>query len=418
MAKKTVRPENRREFLNKLVEPYSKEYGNPNEVFSQNAKAGTPEINRALEVSLKKDTDKNFHIGIKDIDEAVMYYFENVLKLSVIQNNTRVTVPILYGNPENWKTVQRDGYYRDVNGKLMAPLIMFRRVSTTQNRSLGNKIDGNVTRNLQFFEKGYSRRNVYTRLDALQQRAEEKEYIVSVTPDYVTIEYECVIWTYFVEQMDKLVEAINFSSRSYWGDSKKFQFYADIESFDDSITYEVGEDRAVKSSFRLKLNGYLIPDSINKELASLNRVYSVGKVIFGIEVAGSPQELQSIQNKPTAKRLANVVTADSQNIIVNQTNNISFDPVVFAYLNTNKEVQGAYQNPTTVQFTSWLPAPSGMSPTTSESFIFSCNGQLIERSAIVSFSESGSASILVVNPTVLQYSFESTDIVIGMGKFV
>lgn len=414
---KSVRPANRREFMNKLVKPYSKEYGNPNEVFSENAKAGTPEINRAKEISLRDDKDRNFYIGIKDIDEAVMYYFNNVLKLSVVQNNTRIPIPIIYGSPEVWKSIQADGYYRDGYSKLMAPLLVFKRTSMTQNRNLGHKLDGNVVRNLQLFEKGYDKKNVYTRLDALQPRAEKKEYIVSITPDYVTIEYECIVWTHFIEQMDKVVEALNFASRTYWGDTNKFQFYTDIESFEDSITYEVGEDRAVKSSFTIKLNGYLIPDSINKELAVQNRVFGVSKVVFGMEVAGSIEELESAVGKPSAKRLSSVISADSTNIIVNQNVQGAFDASVVTYLNTNKESVGTFVDPVTVSFGSWLVAPSVLPATSIDNFVFSCNGQLIEKSAIVSFTESSGSSQLVVNPTILGYSFESDDVIISMGKF-
>lgn len=408
-----VRPENRREFMNKLVEPYSKEYGNPNEVFSQNAKAGTPEINRARQVSLKDDKDRNFHIGIKDIDEALMYYFNNVLKLSVVQNNTRIPIPIIYGNPEVWKSIQADGYYRDGYYKLMAPLLVFKRKSITQNRNLGHKLDGNVSRNLQLFEKGYTRRNVYTRLDVFQQRAEEKEYIVSVTPDYVTIEYECVVFTHFVEQMDKVLEALNFASRSYWGDTNKFQFYSDIESFDDSITYEVGEDRAIRCNFTIKLNGYLIPDSINKELAALNRVYSVSKVVFGIETTFSDVDKARASDKTNIY----VKSADAVYNITNENQVQTVDPLLIAYLNTNKESIGTYINSTTISFGAWLTAPSPLPATNSNNFVFLCNGQFIERSAIVSFTEVGGGSEFVIDPAILKYSFESDDVILAIGKF-
>ena len=116
MANQVVRPTSRREFMDKLIEPYDPKYGNPNEIFSEPTKLVQPEINRAREISVKDDNIRDYKIGIQDFDEALMYYFQNVLKPSVIQNNTRINVPILYGSPENWKTVQSDGYYRDANG--------------------------------------------------------------------------------------------------------------------------------------------------------------------------------------------------------------------------------------------------------------------------------------------------------------
>ena len=410
-----VRPENRREFMNKLIVPYDKKVGNPNSVFSEPAKLGQPENNRAKQISVKDDTDKDFYIGLKDLSEAVDYYFNNVLRLSVVQNNNKIEVPVIYGTPENWKGVQRDGYYRDKNGKLQAPLIMFKRTLTTPNRNLGNKLDGNSVRNIQLFEKIYNKRNNYGNFAVLTSREIEKEYVVSVTPDYVTVEFECLLWTYSVEQMDKLIEALNFSSRSYWGDPNRFQFYSQIETFTDSITYDVGEDRAVKSAFTLTLNGYLIPDSVNKNLAGANRYYGASQILFGMEVANSEEQQLMNMRKPEFKKISRVLTADSiNNVFISGISDATIN-----YLFANKQVVGAFVNSTTVTFPkSWAVAPSGIPANTIDNFNFFANGQFIEKTAIVSFVDNlNGTSTLVINPTVLSYSFESTDLILGVGKF-
>lgn len=279
-----VRPKNRREFMDKLSIPTDPHYGNPNITFSEPFKPGQPEHNRAYETKFTELDNKKFSIGIKDIDEAVMYYFDNVLKLSVYQNNDTVLVPIIYGTPEKWKSIQRDGYYRDGAAKIMSPLVMYKRESVVQNRTLGNKVDGNAAHNVQLFEKAFSRRNIYDNFHILQAQKPEKEFVVVVTPDYVTVNYRCVIWTNFVEQMDKLIEALNFASNSYWGDPSRFQFLAKMETFTDAQTYEQGEDRLVRTEFDLTLNGYLIPDTLNAYLAQLSsRTYNLCKIVFNTE---------------------------------------------------------------------------------------------------------------------------------------
>lgn len=280
-----VRPQNRKEFMDKLYVPQDPEYGNPNITFSEPFKPGQPEFNRAYQTSYEPTGDKKFSIGIKDIDDAVMYYFNNVLKLTVYQNNDTVLVPIIYGSPEKWKSVQRDGFYRDGAAKLMSPLVMFKRESVVQNRTLGNKLDGNHANNVQLFEKGFSRRNIYDNFNILQNQKPQKEYVVVVTPDYVTINYRCIMWTNFVEQMDKLIEAVNFASNSYWGDPSAFQFLTKIETFNDSQVYEQGEDRLVRTEFDMILNGYLIPDSVNAYLAQLQgKTYNLCKIVFNTEL--------------------------------------------------------------------------------------------------------------------------------------
>ena len=412
-----VRPQNRKEFMNKLIVPYDKSEGNKNTVFSEPTKLGQPEKNRAKQISVKTSTDKDFYIGMKDFVDAVMYYFDNVLQLSVVQNNNRIPVPILYGSPENWKTVQKDGYYRDKDGKLFAPLIMFKRTNTTPNRNLGNKLDGNSVHNLQLFEKAYSKRNFYSNFNVLNSRSPEKEYIASITPDYVTVEYECIIWTYTVEQMDKLIEALNFASRSYWGDPNRFQFYSQIEAFSDSLTYEVGDDRAVKSSFNLTLNGYLIPDSINKNLASSNIYYGVSNVIFTLETATSAESIAVAASKPSTVNLAGIVASDGNNIVIMNSGG-GVDPAILSYLNSQKEVTGTFTSSNTVIFgLGWAVPPSGAPSPTAENFTFFINGQFVEPAAIASFVNNITYSTLTLNTTALGYTLEADDVVVGVGKF-
>lgn len=415
MSIQVVRPQNRQEFMSKLVGPaYDPKEGTVPKPFSEPAKLGQPEQNRAYQISVKGDSEKDFYIGLEDIDSAVMHYFNNVLRLSVVQNNTRLNVPVIYGTPENWKSVQADGYYRDQNGKLMAPLIMFKRNSVTQNRDLGNKLDGNLSHNVQMFATRYNKRNNYSNFNVLNSRSPEQKYVVSITPDYVTVQYECVLWTYFVEQMDKLIESLNFASRSYWGDPNRFQFYSSIESFQDSITYEIGDNRAVRNNFNLTLNGYLIPDSINKAIAAANVNYGVSEIVFGLETTSGTEEF-AVKTKSGKVAPKSVLLTDSQNIVIQQGGPTS-DAVT--YLGINKTVVGTYSSPTTIVFAAnWAVAPSGLPATGLDNFTFFANGQYIEKTAIVSFSQVGSTSVLVIDPTILTFSFESTDLVIAVGKF-
>ena len=102
--------------------------------------------------------------------------------------------------------------------------------------------------------------------------------------------------------------------------------------------------------------------------------------------------------------------------IINNITNVPSD--VILYINTNKELTGTFVNPTTVVFGPWLSAPSGLPATSVDSFTFFCNGQFIEKTAIVSFTQSNGVSTLVIDPTLLQYSFEQSDIITGIGKFL
>ena len=73
---------------------------------------------RENQKSLKGDEVKQFSVGLKDVDESIFFYFNNIIRPSVIQNSTKINVPILYGSPERWASMQKDGFYRDNNGKI------------------------------------------------------------------------------------------------------------------------------------------------------------------------------------------------------------------------------------------------------------------------------------------------------------
>jgi hypothetical protein len=281
------RPLNKREFLTTLSEPYVQPkreiqpYSNPNSTYSIDAQPGQPEFNRAFEVSLKDDDTKLINVGLEDHDDAILYYLENVIKPTVTQNDRQIAVPIIYGSPERWKSIQTDGFYRDKNGKTMVPLIMFKRESFEKNRALGNKLDGNVVHNVQYFEKQYSKRNVYDNFSVLRGQKQQKEYILGVIPDYITLTYKLSIYTDYVQQMNKIIEALEFASDSYWGDPERYQFRAVITSFPTPILLENASDRANRSEITLTLQGYIIPNSINVAMAGPNpKSYNVTKTIF------------------------------------------------------------------------------------------------------------------------------------------
>ena len=264
-----------------------------NTITPHDAKQGKAIVNknRAYNRSVKGDTVKQFSVGLKDVDETIVYYYNNVIKPSVIQNGTKKNVPIIYGSPERWAAVQKDGFLRDKNGKVQYPIIMFKRASVTKNRSLGNKLDANNPVNFGIFKKNYSKKNVYDRFSILTNRKPVDEYYGVIIPDYVDIVYSCSIFTEYTEQMNKIVESINFASDSYWGDPERFNFRASIDSFQTTTEVTKGEDRVVKTTFDIKMSGYIIPDSINTSIANMNKFYSKSSVSFGIEAEGIIESL-------------------------------------------------------------------------------------------------------------------------------
>jgi len=254
---------------------------------------------RENQKSLKQDDVKQFSVGLKDVDESIFFYFNNVIRPSVIQNSTKLNVPVLYGSPERWAAMQKDGFYRDNNGKIQTPLIMVKRDSIEKNRSLGNKMDANNPVHFGVFQKKYSQKNVYDRFSTLNNREAVKEYYGIIMPDYINLVYTCVIFTEYVEQMNKIIESVNFASDSYWGDPERFKFRAAIDNYSTTTELIDGGDRTVKTSFQIKIAGYIVSDAINTSVGNPNKFFSKASLKFGLETAGTTEILTARASTPT-----------------------------------------------------------------------------------------------------------------------
>lgn len=374
--------------------------------------------NRAYQNSVQNDKFKNFTVGIKDIDESIHFYFNNVIRPSVIVNGRAVPVPIIYGNPERWKAVQTDGFYRDKNGKIQAPLIMFRRTSLEKNRNLSNKIDAGNPVNYAIFERKYTRKNAYDRLSALTNREGVKEYQGVVMPDYVTLNYSCIIFTDYIEHNNKIIEGINYASDSYWGDPDKFKFRAMIDSYSTTTDVAQGQDRVTRTNFDITLNGYIIPDSINAQLQGTSKFYSKSSVIFNFETTGNldniDKKIQQSQRKKTATRFFDdsVTRAASSNLgetsmTTEQINYLSLNNTALANNITN--TTATFLNKTIAT------APAGFTLGQAAFDVYINNTYIPNSQRTV--SQNGSDIDVVVDTDAVGYLLQSTDEVVLVGKF-
>ena len=290
-------PKTQKEISVGLQQPYSSEEGNPNDARNNNQfppinEANIP-FNRSEKMSVKGSNIKPFSIGLKDIDESIMYYFDNVIRPSVIQNGERIPVPVMYGSPERWKSIQKDTYLRDKKGAIMMPILVFKRDNLEKNRSLANKLDSNMPNLYTSWQKSYNSKNFYSNFNILNNRVPTKQYIANVVPDYINLTYSCIIQTYYVEQLNKIIEAINYASDSYWGNPERFKFRARIDSFATVTELQQSQERLVRGTFTLKMYGYIIPDSIQKDLNSIKKFNDKSKIIFSMETDSTSQRYEA-----------------------------------------------------------------------------------------------------------------------------
>jgi|TARA_R110000764_G_scaffold55068_2_gene120282 hypothetical protein len=361
--------------------------------------------------TVKGDDTKRFTIGLRDIDETIIYYFNNVIKPSVTQNGSKVNVPIIYGSQERWKSVQKDGFYRDKNGKIQAPLIMFKRDSVEKNRSLGNKVDPNNPVTFGIFKKQFSKKNVYDRFSLLTNREPVNEYYGVIVPEYVKLTYSCIIFTDYVEQMNKVIEGVNFASDSYWGDPEKFSFRASIDAYTTTTELTQGQDRAVKTTFTITMNGHIVPDSINASLAGMNKFYSKSSLSFGLEVAGNIEELNVRSRTPEAAadyRFFDQGASGVQNLGMSQEQ--------IKYVSTNNTFIANFVTTNTALFNNKeiIEVPNGFT-SGGERFTLYINGQFIPN-AYYTVTQAGTDVSTVIQTGQTEYTLGEGDEVVLSGK--
>ena len=224
------------------------------------------EFNRGTKLSRNsvgaKDDVKNVSVGIMDMDSAIMYYFNEVIKPEVEVNKEKVKVPCIYASPERWVTISKQGYLRDKKRQIIVPLIVFKRTGMSRDDNMPvDKLDANEPNLFYSFEKKFTQHNRYDKFSVQQNLSPGREYYNVAMPDYVQLSYEFTIWTSYIEQMNRIVEKINYSDGAYWGEPGKMRFRTRIESFSDASS--IDGERLIKTTFSMTLNGYIVPEHYN-----------------------------------------------------------------------------------------------------------------------------------------------------------
>ena len=242
--------------------------------------------NRAVQTRRDNDKMKDVSIKLMDIDTIIFNHIVS-MQLMVVDDGENIKVPIYYASPEKWKSVQKDGVFRDFNGKIILPAIVFHREMSEKDTALAT-----FNRYLRYpVMKKYSTKNKYTPFSVLLgQNVPVNEIYDVVYPDHMIFTYKFIIWTEYVEQMNKLVEKINFETEDYWGEPRGIRLRTKVDSYSHTVELSADTDRVVKTDFSLIVHGYLLPDSFNIEFEkrpTVRKVLTPKKVLMGMEVVTS-----------------------------------------------------------------------------------------------------------------------------------
>ena len=249
-------------------------------------------LNRAQQIRRDNDTIKTPTCTLYDIDFAIMWYLQNRVDAKVTENGTRIQVPVQYANGEKWAQIQKHGYMRDNNNKLMAPIITIRRDNVIERPDmpqLGTYLNPESPTGQQNFvmtlKNNYTVANRYDRFGLLNNTKPTREYYILQMPTYVDVTYNLYAWTDTVEQLNSIIESIMNVNGFAWGDSWKFTTI--VNDFSMETVNDAGGDRIISSNTTLNVKGVIITES-QLQQSSMQKAYSVKQIVFKTETQVPP----------------------------------------------------------------------------------------------------------------------------------
>jgi|688.fasta_scaffold44876_8 hypothetical protein len=371
-------------------------------------------IRRETEVRRDTDKQKNISVSLYDIDYNVKWHIENVIVPQLVDNGQVIKVPVIFSSPEKWASIREQGYLRDNGQKMIAPLLVIKRNSVTPREDINtsavfrdsvNKDSNNAI----LFEKKYTKENRYDQFSLLNGRPPLREFYSIEIPTYVEVQYDIMIWTDTIVQLNEVVEQVLFYDGKAFGDTYKFLTYIDTPTFEHVNT--TGDDRIVRCNISFRTKGYLIQENLDKR-NNMRKFFNMNKLRFGIEVTGTGE---TIELNPNATKLQSVTTTRSAPIVELVMTDI------LKYLDTNitvnaDDVTSGYADFNGVQI---LNPPDARLPNTDKySFTYFINGQYATPAAIISIVNITPTAVRVTFDTsILEFTLSNTDVITVSGKF-
>lgn len=178
-----------------------------------------------------------------------------------------------------------------------------------------------------------------------------------------------------------------------------------IDSFATTNVINSGEDRAAVTTITLKVNGYLIPDSVNKTVSDSHLHYSPAQIVFGMEVVGDVNETFNAASQIAASQVAGSTSFIGGGSNITNVNNI-LEQLAIAeaeYLLYSVARKADSTTQTTATFTNnsikLPPTGSNLPVPTVQNFQFYANGISIPQPSIISFAQTGSDMLLTIEAT-------------------
>jgi hypothetical protein len=266
-------------------------------------------------------------ISLFDIDYAMMSYLEDTALPTLDNNGVALKIPVIYGNSERWNGARRQGVFRDDKGKIQLPLMMIRRTSIAKDDQMPM-----LNRHVSYSGiTKYSKNNRYDRFTLLGKNTQPKYEIFKIQmPEYVELNYDCMVWTSYTEHLNSVIEQLQYSG-TYWGDKDGFKFRTTLGDF--NVVNEVGEgtERINRIEFSLTVKAYLLPEKFDGE-STIKKSFSTKRIVVATEtdVTGNGR-LEGLLTTPSPyydnKDLIDFLSINNSKVVDGGTNSATFSNV-------------------------------------------------------------------------------------------
>ena len=293
---------------------------------------------------------------LEDVDRALFKLFNEDMPLHYKENNKNTKrVPIIFATGERFAVLRRRKPLRDKAGALILPLVSIMRSGVTQTASRGQgtnqTADIVIKKKLSPDDPAYQRLVNKEKLENQDDRAWKGHYLPNVSseysdgdgtkpgeiarrrpeietqadfnsgkliskklgnnifeiytiraPKYFTATYEITLWAQYMQQMNKILNAIMSSyhsqgSRSCRIESDKGYYFTAFfgESLGSELNFsEFSEDeRIIKYTINVEVTGYLVNPAFPGAESTVRKYVSAPQITFDMtQVSAMPKQIQ------------------------------------------------------------------------------------------------------------------------------
>ncbi len=280
--------------------------------------------------------------GIEDVDRAVFHLFDRDLNFINKEGGQTKKVPVIFATGERAFLLRKKIPLHDVNETLILPIISIVRSSIEQGSDSGvgpgngemviSKKISKRNLNYKVLSEDFLKNNVEKASAGYRNTSAEisvgnteknniYEVITMPSPRYFKITYEITFWTHYQTQMNNMLEILMQSyninpARSFRIETDKGYWF--VATVDQSFSQQGNNDsysedeRMVRQSFNVSVNGYLINPSGDGHLPVLKKYTSSPMLQFTLPITNF--ESGDLKNNVASGNVEDYILEDFHNI--------------------------------------------------------------------------------------------------------